>query len=125
MHLMTAAQLQTNRPARGEFSHASKSGSPSSGGGWGANGKHAEGMAGPPGTAALRRKAGNCQVGVSVHQVNEQASRAADWRLSWLESRDDTALDDPVATPVPRGAASGPTSPARCSMRRSGGWRWR
>jgi SRSO17 transposase len=42
-------------------------------------------------------KIGNCQVGVSVHLVNEQASCAADWRLFCPESWDDTALDDPVA----------------------------
>ena len=42
-------------------------------------------------------KVGNCQVGVSVHLVNEEASCAADWRLFCPESWDDTALDDPVA----------------------------
>jgi SRSO17 transposase len=42
-------------------------------------------------------KVGNCQVGVSVHLVNEHASCAADWRLFCPESWDDTALDDPVA----------------------------
>jgi SRSO17 transposase len=42
-------------------------------------------------------KVGNCQAGVSVHLVNEQASCAADWRLYCPESWDDTALDDPVA----------------------------
>src|SRR6266481_1761282 len=42
-------------------------------------------------------KAGNCQVGVSVHLVNEHASCAADWRLFCPESWDDEALDDPVA----------------------------
>jgi hypothetical protein len=45
---------------------------------------------GPPGTAALRRKVGNWQVGVSVHLVNGQASCAADCRLFCLESPDDT-----------------------------------
>ncbi len=42
-------------------------------------------------------KVGNCQVGVSVHLVNEHASCAADWRLFCPESWDDTTLDDPVA----------------------------
>jgi SRSO17 transposase len=42
-------------------------------------------------------KVGNCQVGVSVHLVNERASCAADWRLFCPESWDDQALDDPVA----------------------------
>jgi SRSO17 transposase len=42
-------------------------------------------------------KVGNCQVGVSVHLVNERASCAADWRLFCPESWDDEALDDPVA----------------------------
>jgi SRSO17 transposase len=42
-------------------------------------------------------KIGNCQVGVSVHLVNEHASCAADWRLFCPESWDDQALEDPVA----------------------------
>lgn len=42
-------------------------------------------------------KTGNCQVGVSVHLVNERASCAADWRLFCPQSWDDKALDDPVA----------------------------
>src|SRR5258707_5260399 len=42
-------------------------------------------------------KVANCQVGVSVHLVNEHASCAADWRLFCPESRDDAALADPVA----------------------------
>jgi SRSO17 transposase len=42
-------------------------------------------------------KIGNCQVGVSVHLVNERASCAADWRLFCPESWDDAALEDPVA----------------------------
>jgi SRSO17 transposase len=41
-------------------------------------------------------KVGNCQVGVSVHLVNERASCAADWRLFCPESWDDAALADPV-----------------------------
>jgi len=42
-------------------------------------------------------KVANCQIGVSVHLVNEHASCAADWRLFCPESWDDTALADPVA----------------------------
>src|ERR1035438_5365927 len=42
-------------------------------------------------------KVANCQVGVSVHLVNEHASCAASWRLFCPESWDDAALDDPVA----------------------------
>ena len=42
-------------------------------------------------------KIGNCQVGVSVHLVNEHASCAADWRLFCPESWDDAAAGDPVA----------------------------
>src|SRR6516164_10519181 len=42
-------------------------------------------------------KIGNCQIGVSVHLVNEAPSCAADWRLFCPESWDDQALDDPVA----------------------------
>src|SRR5437764_9146718 len=42
-------------------------------------------------------KTGNCQVGVSVHLVNEHASCAANWRLFCPQSWDDTALGEPVA----------------------------
>jgi SRSO17 transposase len=42
-------------------------------------------------------KVGNCQIGVSVHLVNEHASCAAGWRLFCPQSWDDAALDDPVA----------------------------
>ena len=41
-------------------------------------------------------KVGNCQVGVSVHLVNEHASCAADWRLFCPESWDDAELADPA-----------------------------
>src|SRR5437899_4039436 len=41
-------------------------------------------------------KVGNCQIGVSVHLVNEHASCAADWRLFCPESWDDAALADPA-----------------------------
>src|SRR5256714_1784791 len=42
-------------------------------------------------------KTANCQIGVSVHLVNEGASCAADWRLFCPESWDDAAPADPVA----------------------------
>src|SRR5713226_6196678 len=42
-------------------------------------------------------KVANCQIGVSVHLVNERASCAADWRLFCPDSWDDAALADPVA----------------------------
>ncbi len=42
-------------------------------------------------------KVANCQIGVSVHLVNEHASSAADWRLFCPESWDDQVLADPVA----------------------------
>jgi SRSO17 transposase len=42
-------------------------------------------------------KTGNCQIGVSVHLVNEHASCAVDWRLYCPASWDDTVPDDPVA----------------------------
>ena len=70
-------------------------------------------------------KVGNCQVGVSVHLVNEEASCAADWRLFCPESWDDAALDDPVAAAGARAGGSGRASPVRCAIRRNGGWRWR
>src|SRR2546423_556897 len=47
-------------------------------------------------------KTANCQVGVSVHLVNEHASCAADWRLFCPESWDDAALADPAAAARPR-----------------------
>jgi SRSO17 transposase len=42
-------------------------------------------------------KKANCQVGVSVHLVNERASCAADWRLFCPESWDDEAAPGEVA----------------------------
>ena len=42
-------------------------------------------------------KVANCQIGVSVHLVNEHASSAADWRLFCPESWNDQVLADPVA----------------------------
>ncbi len=41
-------------------------------------------------------KTGNCQVGVSVHLVNERASCAASWRLFCPQSWDDQAAADEV-----------------------------
>ena len=41
-------------------------------------------------------KTGNCQIGVSVHPVNEHASSAADWRLFCPACWDDAAVADPV-----------------------------
>src|SRR5216117_4312337 len=41
-------------------------------------------------------KTANCQVAVSVHLANEDASCAADWRLFCPESWDGAALDDPA-----------------------------
>ena len=70
-------------------------------------------------------KVGNCQIGVSVHLVNEHASCAADWRLFCPESWDDTALDDPVAAAAARRRRERAASPLTCAIRRSGGWRWR
>ncbi len=42
-------------------------------------------------------KIGNCQIGVSVHLVNEGSSCAADWRLFCPASWDDAAAGDPAA----------------------------
>ena len=47
-------------------------------------------------------KTANCQIGVSVHLVNQDASCAAGWRLFCPESRDDQALADPVAAAAAR-----------------------
>lgn len=43
-------------------------------------------------------KVGNCQIGVSVHLVNEGASCAADWRLFCPENWDGTAAGDLAQT---------------------------
>ncbi len=66
-------------------------------------------------------KVANCQVGVSVHLVNERASCAADWRLFCPESWDDAMLDDPVAAArarYRRGRAGIPDE-----VRHAGKWR--
>jgi SRSO17 transposase len=52
-------------------------------------------------SGTLGKKA-SCQIGVSVHLVNEHASCAADWRLFCPESWDDAALADPVAAACAR-----------------------
>ncbi|MEO6090154.1 MAG: transposase, partial [Umezawaea sp.] len=41
-------------------------------------------------------KTGICQVGVSVHLVDDHASSAVDWRLFLPESWDDTTITDPT-----------------------------
>ena len=71
-------------------------------------------------------KTANCQIGVSVHLVNEHASCAADWRLFCPESWDDDAAGRSGGRGRGRGAAaSGPGSRTRSATARSGGWRWR
>ena len=47
-------------------------------------------------------KIGNCQIGVSVHLVNEHASCAADWRLFCPESWDDARWPIRWRRPGPR-----------------------
>jgi SRSO17 transposase len=66
-------------------------------------------------------KIGNCQVGVSVHLVNEHASCAADWRLFCPESWDDQALDDPVAAAGARRRRELSRIPGQ--VRHTGKWR--
>ena len=66
-------------------------------------------------------KVGNCQVGVSVHLVNEHASCAADWRLFCPENWDDEALDDPVA--AARAARRRERARIPDAVRHAGKWR--
>ncbi len=66
-------------------------------------------------------KTANCQVGVSVHLVNEGASCAADWRLFCPESWDDQALADPVAAAGARRHRERAGIPARVRHREK--WR--
>ena len=67
-------------------------------------------------------KVGNCQIGVSVHLVNEHASCAADWRLFCPESWDDAALADPVAAAAGRAPPCAGRHPrSRCGTREK--WR--
>ena len=66
-------------------------------------------------------KVGNCQIGVSVHLVNERASCAADWRLFCPESWDDTALTGPVA--AARAARRRERAGIPDAVRHTGKWR--
>jgi SRSO17 transposase len=66
-------------------------------------------------------KIGNCQVGVSVHLVNEAASCAADWRLFCPGSWDDQALADPVAAAAARHRRELSHIPGQ--VRHTGKWR--
>jgi SRSO17 transposase len=66
-------------------------------------------------------KIGNCQVGVSVHLVNERAWCAAGWRLFCPQSWDDQALDDPVAAAAARRRRELSRIPDR--VRHTGKWR--
>ena len=70
-------------------------------------------------------KTANCQVGVSVHLVNEHASCAADWRLFCPPAGTTPGWPTRLPQPGPGTGAGGPASPIRCGARRSGGWRWR
>jgi SRSO17 transposase len=44
-------------------------------------------------------KTANCQIGVSVQMATDTASIAADWRLFWPPSWDDTTIADPDSDP--------------------------
>jgi len=66
-------------------------------------------------------KVANCQVGVSVHLVNERASCAADWRLFCPQSWDDQALADPVQAARAAGRRARAGIPA--SVRHQEKWR--
>jgi SRSO17 transposase len=66
-------------------------------------------------------KVGNCQIGVSVHLVNEHASCAADWRLFCPESWDDATLADPVAAARARRRRERAGIPGQ--VRHTGKWR--
>src|SRR5207344_56892 len=66
-------------------------------------------------------KTGNCQVGVSVHLVNEHASCAADWRLFCPQSWDDAELADPVQAAGARRRREQARIPGE--VRHTGKWR--
>ena len=66
-------------------------------------------------------KIGNCQVGVSVHLVNEHASCAADWRLFCPESWDDQAAPDEVTAAAIRRRREHARIPD--DVRHAGKWR--
>jgi len=70
-------------------------------------------------------KTANCQVGVSVHLVNEHASCAAGWRLFCPASWDDKALADPVAAAGARHRRQRAGIPDEVRHTENGGWRWR
>ena len=78
-----------------------------------------------PGIFRTLGKVGNCQIGVSVHLVNEGASCAADWRLFCPESWDDAKLGDPVAAAHARRRRERAGIPNEVPTPKSGGWRWR
>jgi SRSO17 transposase len=66
-------------------------------------------------------KRANCQVGVSVHLVNEHASCAADWRLFCPQSWDDRQAPDEVAAAAARRRRERAGIPAR--VRHAEKWR--
>jgi SRSO17 transposase len=70
-------------------------------------------------------KTGNCQIGVSVHLVSEHASCAADWRLFARSPGTTPSSMTRLRRLVPGAAVRGLTSPIRCGIPGSGGWRWR
>jgi SRSO17 transposase len=66
-------------------------------------------------------KTANCQIGVSVHLVNEHASCAADWRLFCPESWDDAAAPDEAAAAAIRRRRERAHMPDE--VRHTGKWR--
>src|SRR5512142_3547873 len=66
-------------------------------------------------------KVANCQIGVSVHLVNEHASCAADWRLFCPQSWDDAAAPDEVAAAAIRRRRERAHMPDE--VRHTGKWR--
>jgi SRSO17 transposase len=66
-------------------------------------------------------KTGNCQVGVSVHLVNEHASCAADWRLFCPQGWDDHAAADEVTAAAIRRRRERARIPEE--VRHTGKWR--
>jgi SRSO17 transposase len=66
-------------------------------------------------------KTANCQVGVSVHLVNEQASCAADWRLFCPQSWDDRQAPDEVTAAAIRRRRERAHIPDK--IRHTGKWR--
>src|SRR5512132_1934363 len=70
-------------------------------------------------------KTGNCQIGVSVHLVNERASARRTGGCSARSPGMTRRWMTRLLRPVRRGAASAPASPMRYGMPGSGGWPWR